>query len=160
MVFFSLPGYTYFIFKSQYYYPPQKRKILQVSFYIMLIVSIGVFILLFIPYQETEIKISENKLIISGVYGEELSLDQIENVLILNQLPPIHLKTNGFAMSSLKKGWFKLSDGSKAKLMIDDNKPPFLQITTKQNYLIIIGISNVDEELLYQEIIALKKQSP
>jgi len=157
LLFFSLAGYTFFIFRSQFYYPPQKRKPFIISFYIMLIVSIGVIVLFIIPYQETKIEIFDNQLKISGIYGEDLSIDQINDVKLIKQLPNIKIKTNGFAMSNLKKGWFKLKSGEKVKLIINDTNPPFLQISTNQNYSIIIGIKTIDEVLLNQQLNMLKK---
>jgi hypothetical protein len=152
LLFFSLAGYTFFIFKSQFYFPPHKRKTNLIAFYIMLIINVAVIILLFVPYQTTQVQIFDNQLVIGGVYGEELPINQIEHVDLTQQLPSIKMKTNGFAMSSIKKGWFKTSDGKKVKLMVNDMKGPFLQIDTAHDYSIIIGLEELDEELLFHQL--------
>lgn len=157
LLFFSLAGYTFFIFRSQFYYPPQKRKPFIISFYVMLIVSLGTIVLLILPYKETKVEIFDNKISISGIYGEDLALNQIKNVKLIDQIPNIRIKTNGFAIRNLKKGWFKSENGEKIKLIVDDTKPPFLQIDTNHNYSIIIGIKNVDEVLLKQQLNLIKK---
>lgn len=160
LMFFSLAGYTFFIFKSQFYFPPQKRKTNLIAFYMMLIIDVAVIILLFVPYQTTQVQIFNNQLMIGGVYGEELPIEQIEQIYIIQQLPEIKIKTNGFAMSTLKKGWFKTSDGEKVKLMINDMDGPFLQVDTDNNYSVIIGLEELDEEHLFQQLQLLKNKAP
>lgn len=128
-----------------------------IAFYVMLLVSIGVIILFILPYQETEVEIFDHQMIISGIYSETLSIDQIDKAEFLQYYPPVKLKTNGFALTNLKKGWFKLESGEKVKLFINDMSGPFLKIYTNQNYSVIIGLKNVDEELLYRQIKLLKK---
>lgn len=156
LVFFSLAGYTFFIFKSQFYYPPQRRKPFIISFYVMLIVSIGVLVMFIVPYQKTDIEIFNNQLKISGIYGEEIPIDQIQSFQIIDELPAIKIKTNGFAMNNLKKGWFKTWEGEKVKLIIDDMNGPFLQIESDQKFKLILGLENLDEELLFEQLRLIK----
>jgi len=160
LIVFSLPGYTFFIYKSQFYYPPQQRMIFKISFSIMLILSIGVILMMYVFQTAPKVEIYNNQLQISGIYGENIEIQNINEVYLLKSLPPISYKTNGVAMSHIKKGWFKLKDGRKVKLFINEMSGPFIEIIDFQNKTIIIGLKDFDEELLYHQLDLLKKQSP
>lgn len=159
LIFFCLPGYTFFIFRSQYYFPPQSKGIYNLSALIMFIISIGVIILLLYTQMNPKVEFIDKELRISGVYGENIKIKDIEDVKLLENPPLIKLKLNGIAMAKIKKGWFKLQDGRKVKLFINDPSGPYVQIKTIDKKIIIIGIKEFDDSLLYQYLIRLKKKS-
>jgi len=159
LIFFSLPGYTFFIYKSQFYYPPHLRNVYKITFSIMVIISIAVIVMMYVFQIDPKIEVFNNQLKISGVYGEDVEIRNIKDIYLLKSLPEISMKTNGVAMSHIKNGWFKLKDGRKVKLFINDLEGPFIEINTT-NKTIIIGLKDFDEELLYQQLKLLKEQSP
>lgn len=160
LIFFSLAGYTFFIYKTQFYYPPQQRMIFKISFSFMLIISISVILMMYIFQIDPKVEIYNNQLKISGIYGENIEIQNIKEIHLLKSLPPISYKTNGVAMSHFKKGWFKLNDGRKVKLFVNDMSGPFIEIIDSQNKTIFIGLNDFDEELLYHQLSVLNQQSP
>lgn len=87
---------------------------------IVSIVSV-IVVLLLIPvvysYQrDLEVSITQNGMGIGGMYGEELTWQEITEVSMSNTLPSIDRKTNGFSLGAVKLGNFKTTDGQSIKL--------------------------------------------
>lgn len=159
LIFFSLPGYTFFILRSQYFFPKDKRALYKVSAMIMIIISLGVFVLTIVMQLNPNIEVFDDQLRISGVYGEQINLSDIEDINLLENYPPIKIKVNGIAMTNIKKGWFRLKDGRKVKLFINDSSGPYVYIKTIDERIIIIGIKDYDDSILYQQLRFIKQQS-
>ncbi|NLO50143.1 MAG: hypothetical protein GX103_03125 [Bacteroidales bacterium] len=47
----------------------------------------------------------------------------------MNQIPRITLKTNGFALGSINKGYFKTEDGEIIKLILNSDNKPYILFT-------------------------------
>jgi len=106
---------------------------LAISLLALVIVGVGIFT----GARAPEITVGENSLKISGMYGTELSREEIKDVQLLNQIPSVKLKTNGFNFGETLKGNFKLEELGKGKLFIGSSQGPFIYIKTKESYIII-----------------------
>ncbi|WP_169824141.1 hypothetical protein [Anaerobacillus alkalidiazotrophicus] len=51
----------------------------------------------YIGIQPNEVSISDNRLYISGFYGVKWPLDEITKVELVDTIPNIQVRTNGFA---------------------------------------------------------------
>ena len=58
---------------------------------------------------------------INGSYGETLKSSEIKKIELVNQISLISYKTKGFALSSIKKGYFKTKKGENIKLFVNSN---------------------------------------
>lgn len=93
-----------------------------------ILILIGVLSLLFYGMKPATISFDKNQLTISGMYGVTIERALIENVQLLDTIPEIKMRTNGFAMGSVRKGWFRLEGWGRCKLIIHGNKAPYIFI--------------------------------
>src|SRR5699024_157385 len=106
--------------------------------------SIAVVTVLFIGgvtitgYADNEVIVTEDTLTISGMYGEEWDRSQISEVQMMDELPEVLARTNGFAMTGRLKGKFNLDTPYGSNLLfIKDKAGPFLYIQTDEQPIII-----------------------
>jgi len=108
----------------------------------------------FIP---TKAIFTNSKIQFSGMYGFELTISEISDVKIVDNIPVIRMRTNGFSFGSVKKGFFNLDQFGSARLMIHSDSSPFLIISKKNGEITIINFNNKTEtENLYKKVKALK----
>lgn len=130
---YPIAAYIYFIFtSSKYSFQPEKK-----STGIAAVIVLGstlflVILLLVFGFKESKLVILENEILISGMYGETLNYNDILAVHLIDSLPKIKMKSNGFALGEINKGYFKTSDGERIKLLLNSNQKPLL-LFTKQN---------------------------
>ncbi|OSY86860.1 hypothetical protein WH52_14360 [Tenacibaculum holothuriorum] len=105
---------------------------------------------------QSKVKISDNKVIIFGMYGLELPISNIENIQLSDTIPEIITKTNGFNSGNVKKGYFDLKYFGESHLLINSGNPPYLIISAKNAKKVILNLENAKEtKRLFNEI---KKQ--
>lgn len=78
----------------------------------------------------SEYTISNGALKISGMYGEEIRLKDINSIMLKEQIPEILIRTNGSSLGNWEKGNFKLKIVGQTKLFISISTPPFIFINT------------------------------
>ena len=91
------------------------------------------------------------------MYGFEISIGEIENVELSDKLPTIKLRTNGFSLGNIKKGFFNLDKFGKSRLLIHSDLAPYLILTKNNKDKIIINFKDkIETEKTYEKIKALK----
>lgn len=90
------------------------------------VVLIGVGILMVFSFQPTRLTYLEEGLEIHGMYGDTYAWEDMEKVELLGTLPHIEMRTNGSAVGSRLKGYFRTSEYGKVKLFVNANTPPFV----------------------------------
>lgn len=125
--------------------------------WIMLAVVVGVSCLFFLGMSSNVLTISSDGISIDGMYGEEIAAADIQSVCIVDDFPEPRRKSNGFALSKTKKGWFINSNGQNIKLIIEDTDRLILHIRTVNGEDVYYQNDDIDaEELLAQ----IKSQWP
>lgn len=114
----------------------------------LILVFLGVGILLYQSNKPTTYNITEQKIEISGLYGETVYFKDIVDISISDEIPKIILRTNGSAVGSSLKGYFKLNHIGKAKLFINTKIPTFIFIKTDKETIIF----NSEDKAKTQEI--------
>ena len=107
--------------------------------------------------KENELHTSATKIELTGSYGATLQKQDILAVYLVNELPPMAHKTNGFALETVKKGYFRTQIGEKVKLLLNSNQKPILLIETKDHEKIYYSAKTKSNRILYQ---TLKKALP
>lgn len=143
------------LIKSDLYVPFKKEKEYSAVILAIIVIIFSVLLpasLLVAGSKETEAFISDNQLIIKGMYGVNIKLTDIVRVDTFPVLPGIIRRDNGYASGSTLKGRFTLKDGSKARLFVKKDMPPFINIKTdKMN--IWLNFTNPDNtRRLYTEL--------
>ena len=115
----------------------QNYSIIGILFIVVIVFSVSAFVL----FTKNEVVIENDTLIITGSYGTEWKINDIEDVYIYETIPNIKMRTNGASFGNRKKGNFDLDFLGKGKLFVHMNKAPFLFIIKKNEYIIINGDS-------------------
>ncbi|MEN9928223.1 MAG: hypothetical protein RLZZ231_144 [Bacteroidota bacterium] len=129
---FPIISYVYFIWKSnQFYFEKTKKQ--NISSYIAMIVMASICVVVLYEFQKglknNEVIMHPTKIEITGEYGAELDLKTIKSINLVDSLPEISNKLNGFALETIKKGYFKTATQEKVVLLINSTKTPLILIT-------------------------------
>ena len=119
-----------------------KQFILPVS--IISISSIFVVLLLFFSSQPTKVTFVDEGVQIHGMYGDIYSWDSIKTVRLMEELPTIERRTNGSAVNSTLKGYFRTKEMGSVKLFVNTQKRPFVYFETKDE-VVIFNTASADE---------------
>lgn len=114
---------------------------------------IGLITYGFIP---TKTIYGNNTIRFTGMYGFEVSMDEIANVELSDTLPTIKTRTNGFSLGATKKGFFNLDNFGKSRLLIHSNIAPYLILSKTNKAKVIISFKDKNKtEKLHDKIRAL-----
>lgn len=83
-----------------------------------------------------KIDINNKQIAISGLYG---LAEQVERIELIDELPRVILKTNGFNYGSILKGNFKVETYGKCRLFIQSREGPYIYLNTDRGIPIIIN---------------------
>lgn len=100
---------------------------------IVSLVVVGILMLYFI--QPTQVTIADQGLIIRGLYGGTYPWDAVASAQLVEELPRLARRTNGAAIGSHLRGYFRTSEGETIKLFVDSKQPPFIRIVTEDQVL-------------------------
>lgn len=89
---------------------------------------IGLF---WLGFKEDKLIIHSDKIELEGFYGEELTSSDIESIELVDKVPKITMKTNGFALGNIHKGYFRTNDGEIIKLIANSDNKTYILITKK-----------------------------
>ncbi|OEF97564.1 hypothetical protein BHF68_03660 [Desulfuribacillus alkaliarsenatis] len=113
---------------------------------------IGVAALMYMSSQSSEIVIEDDYIQITGMYGLTLEYQMIQSVELVDILPNIERRTNGSSVGSIRKGNFRLENIGAAKLFVNVNNPPFIEIVSDRHHIFINDSESITTEQLYLEI--------
>lgn len=139
----------------QRYEVPHKRKKM---YWVMGFISAGTIIFIAVItslgfINKTEIHVHEDTLEVTGMYGVEWDLSDIERVELLDELPEVLIRMNGFSMPGVLKGHFKLEEPyGHGLLFVQGNEEPYLAIFTSDNYMIINRKENEETLNIYEQL--------
>ncbi|MBS4219901.1 DUF3784 domain-containing protein [Bacillus sp. FJAT-49711] len=103
---------------------------------------------------DNEVTVNNEIFEVSGMYGIEWSIEEIKSVELLDELPEVIMKSNGFATSGQLKGRFQLEKpyGS-GLLFVSGKNKPYLYVTTKKDYLILNRKNSEDTQNIYEALL-------
>jgi len=127
---------------------------------VIFLVLVGAIIGGFIYYGSRPITIDmkENQFGITGEYGLSVNYNDISAIDTIRQMPNIETRTNGFALGSVCKGYFRLSELGNAKLFINFKVSPFVQLVLKNGRVIFFNLKDRQSTIeTFEEIKAKAK---
>lgn len=121
-----------YLFYLQRFDHNKKSKAETIVFIVIAFITFSITILTFSYGRETnEVKINDKTIVIDGSFGTTIKKSEIRNIELVDELPKISLKVNGYSDgSSIKKGDFKLENGENVKLYIQGKSGPYIKIST------------------------------
>lgn len=120
----------------------KKTKITYFIFGLVFIFVIGLITYGFVP---SKIFVNNTSVRFSGMYGSEIILSEIGNIQLVDKIPAIKMRTNGFSFGTIKKGFFDLDGFGKSRLLIHSDKPPYLIISKENGEKAIINFKDKAE---------------
>ncbi len=107
----------------------EKRKRSYIISSAITVVTFGLLIgLFYVGYQDFELKEQKDSFEITGMYGGKWNYSEVQKVELLDQMPEVTWKQNGFGLATLAKGQFKVKNYGSSLLFIHKDSPPYLYI--------------------------------
>lgn len=146
---YPILAYTFFIATSFKYFNSQKNKI---GVFILLGALILIIGFLGRDLQENKMLINSETIEFQGSYGEIVPLKTIKSIELVSDKPKITLRTNGFSLGSVKKGYFKTDKGEIVKLILNGDNKPYILLTKLDGKKIYYSAKEESNEKLFEEI--------
>ncbi len=87
-----------------------------------------------------------------GMYGIEIPRANIASVELVEGLPRIQSRTNGFASGGLLRGNFRLEEWGAGKLFINRSSPPYVVVRTADTFVVVNFEDAARTRELYQQL--------
>lgn len=129
-------GYLFYIQKFDH----NKKSIAENIFIVVIaFITFAIMLITFSSGKEpNEIKVTDTSIIIEGNFGTSIKKEDIKEVVLVDTLPEIALRVNGYSDgSAIRKGDFKLKNGDRVKLYIESKNGPYIKISTINNEIYI-----------------------
>ena len=120
------------------------------------VVMVIAAVTLALSFRPTRITVGEEVVKISGMYGREIPASDIVSVELVDEMPPIAMRTNGSDTGNQAKGHFRFKNGEKCMLFIHKHAP-YIQLRTTDN-LYYLNLS--DKEKTVELFETIKKLQP
>nr|WP_243864159.1 DUF3784 domain-containing protein [Alkalibacillus almallahensis] len=104
---------------------------------IAVVFIVGIIGLTIWSFQPNQVTITEEQFTVSGLYGVEWAQSDIEEVRLLEDMPEVLIRTNGFAIQNLAKGHFHVDQYGSARLFLRGDHKPILYVSTENEQLFI-----------------------
>jgi hypothetical protein len=125
MILFLLGGLIYL---SKYEVPHKRKRSYVISTSLFIVVIGSLSYLSFLGYQDYRFIIKNDSVEITGIYGDEWKFEEIKKVELLEKMPKVTSKQNGFGTASMAKGVFSVKDMGIACCLLRRELPPKLSI--------------------------------
>lgn len=149
---YPIVAYIYCIWKSNSYYNGVSSKNSKVGIFVLTGVFIFVIALLGLGFKEDKLTVTKALIHIGGTYSEDIPKAEIDTIYLVNQTPKISYKSNGFALGSINKGYFKTKEGEEIKLILNSKNKPYIFILKKSGAKIYFSAKDRSNEEIYREI--------
>lgn len=146
----GIPTMAFYLFYSQSKVSERlKRKSrIYIGFllFVLLVFPLVLVGIAFVPVMwGTSVRLEDDTLHISGVYGEHIPCCEMRSVSLEDSLPTIAFRSNGLAVGNVRRGYFRTTDGRTVKLFLSSDGAPYLHVQTFEGENIYINAAAPDE---------------
>lgn len=150
---YPIAAYAFFLWKSREFFKEIYSGWKSIGGFVLLGVLVVVGGLLFFGLREDSLLIKKEALKLEGSYGETLPVSEINSIELVEELPEITFKSNGFAFGNVRKGYFQTRDAGQVKLVLNSREKPFILLKKKSGEAIYYSSKESSENIkLYKEI--------
>lgn len=108
---------------------------------------------LYLESRPVEVEVVNDRVSISSfIYDVEIPTAEIESVALLETLPRIQMRTNGFAMGSSLRGHFRFTDLGDGELYVEADAAPYILIEHAGGFVIFNAPESDQTRALYEQI--------
>jgi len=130
--------------------PEKKSRSHYIVLGIVLLLLGGVF---FYGFMTTKTQINGDMIRFTGLYGKEMHVSEIAEVELMDTIPRIVIRTNGFSLGTVHKGNFRLEEFGKCRLYINSGKGKYVIVTDVEGFRTILRYKNdQDSRSIYEQI--------
>lgn len=148
---YPILAYIYFIWTSTKY-----LKAIEQSNKIGTVILVGALvlfgILVALGFKEDKLFFNSGSIEFKGSYGEVVTESEIQSIELVNDIPKITMKTHGFALGTINKGYFKTEEGEIVKLILNSDMKPYILLTKHNGKKIYFSAKEKSNEQLVSEI--------
>lgn len=155
MILYPILAYGYFTWASKRFMNLQDKKLKRkriIAIGVLVAVLLGVSGMLIYSLQDNTIIVHRETIEIKGEYGMTIDVDNIQTITLVDAIPPLALKLNGFAMANVKKGYFKTKSGQKIKLLLNNSTPPYVCIELKDGFHIYYSSKKESNQIVFNKL--------
>jgi hypothetical protein len=142
MLVFLLGG---IIFLSKYELPHKRKRSYMISISLFVVVMSSLGYLSFIGYQDYKLVIRDDSFEITGMYGDEWKFKDINKLEVLEKMPEVTVKQNGFGTASMAKGVFSVKGYGSSLLFIKHGASSEILYIEARNKKIFINGKDTSE---------------
>lgn len=85
-------------------------------------------------------------------YGVTVPVADMKVVTLEDHLPPIRMRTNGFAMGETLRGWFRVEGMGEGKIFVEAKHPPYVMVKHASGF-VIVNVADANEtRAIYERI--------
>ena len=127
-----------------------RRKSIMIALSIIVLFSIPIF---YPYYKDLNVILKSDHIEITGIYGTNIEYDSIAQIQLLNSLPHISYRSNGYSIGPVNLGNFKEVNGNMLKLFTHSDSC-FIYIKNKNDTVYYMSKKRYnDTKILYQNIV-------
>lgn len=152
LVAYPILAYIYFALSSSGFSKGSSPKSYFAAGIILSSILLLMILLFIIGFKEDKLVFRQDEIKITGIYGEKIPFAEIQSIRLIEQLPVIKSRTNGFALGAVRKGYFKTSQGEKVKLILNSTQKPYLLLIKKNAQKIYYSSKNKANQEIYNEL--------
>jgi len=110
-------------------------------------------VVIFFAVRPPQVELSKNYICISGLYGVELRMQDIDQLELRESLPQIKARINGIDLFSfVRRGIYDLEGLGRTRLISFSNGGPYVLFRAGNEWVVINFKNPEDTEALYQSI--------
>ena len=149
---YPILAYIYFIATGSKFFRGQSKKRNKIGVWILVGTLIFVVGLLEYGFTENRITFDSEHIEFKGSYGEIIPKSDIQTIELVDELPKIAMKTNGFALGTINKGYFRTKSGEKVKLILNSENKPIILLTKTDGKKIYYSAKDRSNKEIMDEI--------
>jgi len=149
---YPIIAYAIFIWNSSKFYAHISSRGLKISLGLLLAALAFVLYIFSSGMTENKMIIGDTYLEISGTYGEKIKMENIERISLVDALPEIFIKKNGFSAGSIKKGTFKTKERETIKLIVNAQSDKYLLILKRNGDKLYFSSKSESVERLLNQL--------
>ena len=149
---YPILAYIYFIWNSRKFSRGLNTSSNKVGIIVLAATLILVLVLFGYGFKENQLLVNNDSIEFTGPYGEKIANEDIQSIELVNILPKVSFKRNGFALGSINKGYFKTDDGVIIKLLLNSDSYPIILIGKKSGDKIYYSAKNISNDQIFNDI--------
>jgi Domain of unknown function (DUF3784) len=123
MILFFMGG---FIYLSKYEVPEKKKKSYWFTSLLTFVVIGFISVIMYLGYQPNELIVKEATIEITGMYGQSWKISNVQKITLLEEMPEVLSKENGFGLATISKGHFNVRSYGSSLLFVHKQSPYIL----------------------------------